>query len=400
MTADVLDWMAEVSGAGWFLYVKRLSGNDTLANGAHQAGPYVPRRHAFALFPSLWDRRDEANPRAKFPAALDSHGAETTPSCIWYNAGTRDECRVTGWGGRKSPILDPEATGSICLFAFWKKSPTSDASWSRIWLCRTVDEEELVESRLGPIEPKTAALVSGSGSEALLVEDEPDRPCELASDDLPNAWTIAFPEVAAVVDFAVSRLPSVRKSSPDERLIKRRDCEEDVFRSIERFFVLPRVREGFATVDLFISFANAVTNRRKSRSGKSLELQAQTIFDEESLPYSRGEISEQRKRPDFLFPSAEAYRNPAFPAAKLQMLAAKTTCKDRWRQVINEAERIPMKYLLTLQQGMSQNQFAEMKAHGVQLVVPQSLRLKFPPAIRGELVSFESFIAMTKAKCS
>lgn len=396
---DVLSWMAEVSGAGWFLYVKRLSGNDTLANQAHQAGPYVPRRHAFAIFPSLWERRHESNPRAAFPVLIDSHGVEATPSCIWYNTRTRNECRLTGWGGAKSPVMDPEATGSICLFAFRKRSVTSDSDAGRVWLCRSVEEEDLVESQLGPIEPKSTTLLDAYGI-GLVFEEEPDKPCNLAPEALPDAWKLSFPAVADFVAFAVDRLRSARAASADVRLLKRRDCEEELFRSVERYYVLPRVREGFATVDLFVSFANAVTNRRKSRSGMSLELQAQAIFDEESLPYSRGETSELKKRPDFLFPSGEAYRNPAFPAEKLQMLAAKTTCKDRWRQVINEADRIPTKYLLTLQRGMSQSQFAEMKNHGVQLVVPEPLRSKFPPPIRGALVSFEAFIAMTKAKCT
>jgi hypothetical protein len=48
--------------------------------------------------------------------------------------------------------------------------------------------------------------------------------------------------------------------------------------------------------------ANAVTNRRKAGSGLSLELHARTIFDEEGLRYSHVEVSEGKKRPDFLFP--------------------------------------------------------------------------------------------------
>ena len=35
--------------------------------------------------------------------------------------------------------------------------------------------------------------------------------------------------------------------------------------------------------------------------------------------------------------------------------------KDRWRQVLNEADCIETKYLFTLQQGISKNQLREMK---------------------------------------
>ncbi len=43
------------------------------------------------------------------------------------------------------------------------------------------------------------------------------------------------------------------------------------------------------------------------------------------------------------------------------MLAVKTTCKDRWRQILNEAQRIKPKHLLTLQEGVSHRQFDEMQ---------------------------------------
>ena len=74
------------------------------------------------------------------------------------------------------------------------------------------------------------------------------------------------------------------------------------------------------------------------------------------------------------------------------MLAAKTTRKDRWRQIINEADRIPVKHLLTLQEGVSVTQCAEMKAAGVRLVIPDSLIPKFPEPIRPELITLGDFI--------
>ena len=71
-------------------------------------------------------------------------------------------------------------------------------------------------------------------------------------------------------------------------------------------------------------------------------------------------------------PPKADYQDPGFPATRLRMLAVKTTCKDRWRQVLNEAARIPAKHLLTLQEGVSENQFREMTESGVRLVVPNS----------------------------
>ena len=41
--ADLTDWLEQFSGPEFIWFVKRLSGNDTLATQAHQAGPYIPK---------------------------------------------------------------------------------------------------------------------------------------------------------------------------------------------------------------------------------------------------------------------------------------------------------------------------------------------------------------------
>ncbi len=39
------------------------------------------------------------------------------------------------------------------------------------------------------------------------------------------------------------------------------------------------------------------------------------------------------------FPFRRAYHDTEFPVENLRMLAVKTTCKDRWRQILNEADK-------------------------------------------------------------
>ena len=63
---------------------------------------------------------------------------------------------------------------------------------------------------------------------------------------------------------------------------------------------------------------------------------------------------------------------------------------------MNEAERLDKSYLFTLQQGVSENQFSEMKREGVQLVVPLDLHKNYPESIRHQLLSLDSFIEETK----
>ena len=59
------------------------------------------------------------------------------------------------------------------------------------------------------------------------------------------------------------------------------------------------------------------------------------------------------------------------------MLGVKSTCKDRWRQVLSEAKRIPAKHLLTLEPGISEHQTEEMKESSLQLVIPKELQSSF-----------------------
>ena len=392
---EVHEWISDVSGPHWYWYAKVLTGNDTLLTGAHQAGPYIPKQVVFTLFPSVANSRD-LNPRRSVDVSIDSHGVSTTCSAIWYNnrvvgVGTRNEARITGWGGSSSPILDPDSTGSLCVFAFMRFGE-SDATACRVWLARSLEEEEALSSRVGGVDPGISVFLDPREADLDFFGRDLDQPCRMPREQIPPEWLEQFPSPSAIHDLSVANLPSARQKNPDDRLLVRRSCEFELFRSIEEAAVLPRIVRGFQSVDHFIDYANAVTNRRKARSGASLELQLRRIFDEEDVRYSHGAVSEHGKRPDFLFPSVDAYQAAKFPAGKLRMLGVKTTVKDRWRQVIDEAERLPIKHLLTLQEGVSVSQFKQMTVAGIRLVVPARLQSAYSPEVRSELISLTDFI--------
>ncbi|PIB17784.1 EcoRII N-terminal effector-binding domain-containing protein, partial [Vibrio rotiferianus] len=87
----------------WVLYIKRLSANDTGASGAHQVGIYIPKDNMVDLFPSI-NRTGEKNPDHYLTAITSSHDfPERQVRAIYYNNkffdGTRNEMRVTQWGG-------------------------------------------------------------------------------------------------------------------------------------------------------------------------------------------------------------------------------------------------------------------------------------------------------------
>ncbi len=82
------------------------------------------------------------------------------------------------------------------------------------------------------------------------------------------------------------------------------------------------------------------------------------------------------------------------------MLAAKTTCKDRWRQILTEAERIELKHLVTLEPGITENQTDEMKASRVQLISPQALHNSFSIQQQKWLIDIRGFLFTLQSKQS
>jgi len=398
--SDFTDWLAEYCAPGVALFVKRLSGNDTLANGAHQAGPYIPKEFLFRIFPMI-NRTDEKNPDHWFELTVDSDMDARQVRVIYYNSkrhegkrNGRDETRLTNFGGGASALLDPESTGALTIFAF----PLDNAGAARschVWVCRHATEEDIAEERFGPVEPGRFVMWSPEQPGLFPPYAVRRASCWLEPTEIPGEWLARFPTGADIVRKTVELRPE-QGITPDKRLLRRRECEFEIFRSVEEAIELPAIHAGFATLDEFVSRAQTVLQRRKARSGRSLELHTREILIEERFregaDFQHGPQSEPGKRPDFLFPSQAAYRDPSFPAARLRMLATKTTCRDRWRQVINEADRIPVKHLLTLQEGVSEAQFREMTQANVQLVVPEPLIAKFPSSIRADIQTLESFL--------
>lgn len=396
---SILDWIDEVSEPEYVWFVKYLAGNDTHANRTHQAGPYIPKSVLRNLFPDIFLDRGMKNPKLAIDAFVDSHSDFKEVHLTWYNQGTRNECRLTRWGGASSPLLDPESTGALTVFAFDRR-PQGSNPVCKIWICRHPLEEDTVEERVGPVEPGRNGWRVWSRSSTLqrnfIVQAKPSQSsCHLEAEEIPPEWLDSFPSPSEIFDKSIEWRPD-DSTSVDDRLIKRRRCEYEVFQSIEEAVTLPLVRDGFDNLNDFIATAQTVLQRRKARAGRSLELHVRQILVEEGLQEGRDfswqPETERGKNPDFLFPSEIDYKNLDFPSSKLNMLAVKTTARDRWRQILNEADRIGVKHLLTVQHGISLKQFNEMSENGVQLVIPEPLINEFPKSIRPSLKTFESFI--------
>ncbi|WP_341236209.1 type II restriction endonuclease [uncultured Sulfitobacter sp.] len=224
-------------------------------------------------------------------------------------------------------------------------------------------------------------------------------------DSIIEKFGTTFPKTAEFSDLARLTLPEVRaEDDPDAALIAWLDHEEALFRRLERKVVSSRIEAGFVDdtgtdVDGFISFSLSVQNRRKSRMGHSLENHLAAVLRAHDIRHVRGAMTEHKHKPDFLFPDLETYQAaPAEGDARLTMLGAKSTCKDRWRQVLAEAEKISRKHLLTLEPGISEPQTDQMEASSLQLVVPSPVHGSYTAAQRGWLWSVGDFIGEVRAR--
>ena len=373
------------SKAAWCRFI---TGNDTGATGSHQAGFYMPKCASRLLFEEPGKKGENKEKTVKILWQDDF----TTDSCMkYYGQGTRNEYRITRFG-RGFPFLQDDNVGDLLIIAKF-----SEEDYKGYVLSRDEDIDDFFAAfNLAPDETNQLIDVSGI--------IKPDVKIAQLLEDFVNKFS-SFPDTRMMASGArdcFNKAYNIREdyitNCPDELLLNWVDTEYRLFKFMEEKVYSNVISKPFGSVDAFVQAANEVLNRRKSRAGKSLEHHLSDIFTKNKLVFEEQAVTEDKKKPDFLFPNGECYHNLEFPADNLIVLGAKTTCKDRWRQVLTEADRVDVKYLFTLQQGISKNQLKEMHDSNLTLVVPNKYISSFPQEYQSKISDLSSFIAMVKSK--
>lgn len=363
-------------------FCKFLSANDTGATGGHQFGILVSKSAVNMLFTRQQLEQEKIPKRTVQIRWQDDFVTEST--FTYYES--KKELRITRFG-RGFPFLKPDQTGA--LFVFTKQSEDDYCGYF-------LETEEDIEEFLNVfgISPTETNCLIDTG------KVQPQWQEKLAIQEFIENLTVEFPtseEMSAqaryIHDKVYNHLDLV-KTNPDKKIIDWTNMEYTLFRALEYDRYGGIISRGFADVDEFVRIANMVLNRRKSRAGKSLEHHLAAIFDGNGIEYSAQAVTEGNKRPDFIFPSAKAYHDMSFSVSNLLTLAAKTTCKDRWRQILNEADRLKgePKYLCTLQQGISGAQMDEMQEANVILVVPKPYIKTYPADRQDRIWTLDRFV--------
>lgn len=216
-----------------------------------------------------------------------------------------------------------------------------------------------------------------------------------------------FPATKEFSAYARSTLTDISPlGNPDTVLMGWMEREEILFRTLEKYLIAEQLSSGSffmkkdsdggcsVDVDGFLSYSLSIQNRRKSRVGQALENHVEELFHIRNIRYDRTKITENNSKPDFIFPGIVEYHDNSFAVSLLTMLGVKSTCKDRWRQVLAEASRIPNKHLLTLEAAISENQTDEMRAQNLQLVVPVVIRNTYSERQQKWLMSMDDFVQL------
>lgn len=392
------------------LLVKKLSNNDRdwarLAN-KHQAGVYIPpAQRDGGFFPPL-EEKDRGSDGGS--AIL-----ETFFETEWPQVGERKKTRLVNYtskGAETHMTGVPKAAFATLLPASFLVIGRNPAD-PPVYRCLTVDsgsdDAELLETTF-EIGPDFFIDIFEPGA---VLAAERERILDFA-EQVAVAWlngtisefalgSAAMPSTAELARLArdqylgangLTALDPFMMEAPGDAIREiSRGREWELFREFqrrERAVEVVRAVMGDAPVeatpaDLIRRLVNGISEidrimlsasqQRKSRAGYSFEHHIEAMLIDGAIPFSKQVIMEAKKRPDFVLPSlSRLLSTDSGPAAGL-ILSAKTTLRERWKQVQREMNTSDL-FLATVDETIAANAIEDMGALGIILVVPESLKI-------------------------
>ena len=406
---DVSNFLLALLEQASNVLVKKLSNNDrdwAKFPNKHQAGVYIPvEQRDGGFFPPLQLKERESDKPDIFEVSLRTK---------WPQTGETRESRLVNY---TSKGVETHLT-RVPKAAFAELSPASFFVMARfgqgedvVYHCLTVDSaSDAAVMLVDALELEPDFLID----EKKLPEyrkRERDRILTFA-EEVAAAWlagTIAtfatertaMPETLALADqargaylkkHARQDLNPFEMKSPGDALREiSRAIEWDMFRSYqlrERAVGLVRIVLGdvpgrptitnviHALVDRLPEidrYMLSAGQQRKARAGVSFEHHIERMLLDGKVPFRKQVVIQARKRPDFILPSFAHLTNPPRGKPKGLILSAKTTLRERWKQVEREMHGREL-FLGTVDENIAANAIEEMASMGIKLVVPEHLK--------------------------
>jgi EcoRII C terminal/Restriction endonuclease EcoRII, N-terminal len=365
--------------------LKFISRNNVGLTGSHECGFYLPKSvwQMFAPFPPSKGRLD------KHDVTITWQDGRLTDSVVtWYGKKTRSEYRLTRFG-KDFPFLNEDVVGNLLVLI--ATSPDE-------FLAYVLDLDEDIED----IQAALGVDAFDRWGVYRVGAPQPEENEPVCVDRFIQKFSAGLTDFPANTVFSSTTRELLAKCvkgfanlSPDKALVRSYSTEYQLFRAVERQVCQNDVSRLFQNIDDFLKVAASIMNRRKSRAGRSFENHVENLLKTAGVPHEMRPDLGADGAPDIVIPSAKAYFDETYPMNRVFIVGLKTTCKDRWRQVTQEGVKVERKYLITMQEGITKQQLAQMEAAKVSLVVPQPLHRYYPNG-RTRPLTVENFVETAK----
>lgn len=426
--------LAELLRTSRQLFVKKLSNNDrdwAQREEKHQGGVYIPRNERDSgFFPPLVAKE------LRKPDADEIR--EAWLQTEWPQFGVEKRSRLVNYtskGQETHMTRVPKEAFAELSPASWLVMSKAEERGEPHYICLTVDSASDDATVLLDTLGIDAAFTVGILDPAAVVARERDEILDFA-EEVALAWLAgeiagfadnraAMPATAELALLARAnfldryKLPSLNPFElefPGDAVREiSRKIEWDLFREFQRRErgvelvrivlgddpikpdmkgVVRRLVDATGAVDRLMLSAS---QQRKSRAGYSFEHHIEAMLEAGNIPFAKQVVMDAKKRPDFVLPSLAHLKKPYEGAQRGLILSAKTTLRERWKQVQREMGGSDL-FLATVDESIAANAIEDMASMGINLVVPETLKksrdteyvrhdnvLDFATFFRGEL---------------
>ena len=394
----------ELAAQSSVLFLKKLSRNDTSwadDPSKHQAGFYIPSEvRESGFFPPLAATNPEKPHIYHSPCiSFWPQTGEIKASGMRHYSNKGPETHFTVVPHDLFAGLSPASL----LLAGRLREPLHDATHWFVVIDSTSEDAEVLETTLnissdfhfGLFDPAALATARDlAADEASLLIDQLHHAIRNETlhefvesvSRLPAPAAIAMAAQQAYLDSTgVASLDPYQLDAPGDAIMRiSRDIEYEIFkrhelrrRASEIVNLLTRdtdmvtaVVRGFPLLDaVFLS----ASQQRKTRAGRSFEFHLATTLKDAGIRFQEQAILGGR-RPDFVLPDKRTLLlGEARPFVEALVLSAKTTLRERWKQITHERFNCAI-FLATVDDRVSKQALDEMQVAGIGLVVPESLK--------------------------
>jgi len=393
------------------VFVKKLSNNDrdwARFEHKHQAGVYIPHEHRDGgFFPAL-KVKERSDPGADqirerfFGVVWPQVSDEPKEARLVHYTSKRQETHLTRL---------PKSLFSDLLPASFVVMGRLQGEPEALYECLTIDSGSDDAAFLSELLEIAPDFVVGEFDPAVIVQAERERILDFA-EQVIAAWmageivsfaaeNATMPNTTALAEMArnkflkqnaLATLNPFEIGNPGDALREiSRNIEWDLFREFqrrERAVALVRIVMGNEPINVDTAHVIrrlvdelpeidrlmlSASQQRKSRAGYSYEHHIEAMLAGGDIPFEKQVIIEARKRPDFILPSLKFISSKKVEAETGLILSAKTTLRERWKQVEREKGNWAL-FLTTVDENIASNVIEDMGSFGVHLVIPESLK--------------------------